>query len=58
MELDTGTFNPDEFSWRGLMMTPAAAAHIRDLVSQQPDKQGLRLGIKTSGCAGLVTYSS
>jgi Fe-S cluster assembly protein SufA len=44
MELDTGTFNPDEFSWRGLMMTPAAAAHIRDLVSQQPDKQGLRLG--------------
>jgi hypothetical protein len=21
MELDTGTFNPDEFSWRGLMMT-------------------------------------
>ena len=33
MELDTGTFNPDEFSWRGLMMTPAAAAHIRDLVS-------------------------
>jgi Fe-S cluster assembly protein SufA len=35
------------------MMTPAAAAHIRDLVSQQPDKQGLRLGIKTSGCAGF-----
>ncbi len=34
-------------------MTPAAAAHIRDLMRKQPDKKGLRLGIKTSGCAGF-----
>ncbi len=38
---------------RGLTMTPAAAAHIRDLMHKQPDKQGLRTGIKTSGCAGF-----
>ncbi|SPX54059.1 iron binding protein SufA for iron-sulfur cluster assembly [Klebsiella pneumoniae] len=38
---------------RGLTMTPAAAAHIRDLMRKQPDKKGLRLGIKTSGCAGF-----
>ncbi|WP_226620724.1 Fe-S cluster assembly scaffold SufA, partial [Klebsiella quasipneumoniae] len=29
------------------------AAHIRDLMRKQPDKKGLRLGIKTSGCAGF-----
>ncbi|PMC21550.1 Fe-S cluster assembly scaffold SufA, partial [Klebsiella aerogenes] len=53
MELQTNTFNPDDFNWQGLTMTPAAAAHIRDLMHKQPDKQGLRLGIKTSGCAGF-----
>ena len=42
-----------DFSWQGLTMTPAAAAHIRDLMRKQPDKKGLRLGIKTSGCAGF-----
>jgi Fe-S cluster assembly protein SufA len=54
MELQAGTFNPDDFSWRGLIMTPAAAAHIRELVSKQPPMQGLRLGVKTSGCAGFA----
>ncbi|RYA67533.1 Fe-S cluster assembly scaffold SufA, partial [Enterobacter cloacae complex sp. 2DZ2F16B1] len=53
MDSHAGTFNPEDFSWRGLAMTPAAAAHIRELVSKQPDKQGLRLGVKTSGCAGF-----
>ena len=53
MNLHAGTFNPEDFSWRGLVMTPAAAAHIRDLVRKQPDMQGLRLGVKTSGCAGF-----
>lgn len=38
---------------RDFTMTPAAAAHIRDLMRKQPDKKGLRLGIKTSGCAGF-----
>ncbi|MGU5399704.1 Fe-S cluster assembly scaffold SufA, partial [Klebsiella pneumoniae] len=51
MEVQAGTFNPADFSWQGLTMTPAAAAHIRDLMRKQPDKKGLRLGIKTSGCA-------
>ncbi|AJF73695.1 MULTISPECIES: Fe-S cluster assembly scaffold SufA [Raoultella] len=54
MELQAGTFNPDDFNWRGLIMTPAAAAHIRELVSKQPPMQGLRLGVKTSGCAGFA----
>ncbi|SYE44592.1 iron binding protein SufA for iron-sulfur cluster assembly [Klebsiella pneumoniae] len=53
MEVQAGTFNPADFSWQGLTMTPAAAAHIRDLMRKQPDKKGLRLGIKTSGCAGI-----
>ncbi|UNA35659.1 hypothetical protein LRM35_23745 [Klebsiella variicola subsp. variicola] len=28
MEVQAGTFNPADFSWQGLTMTPAAAAHI------------------------------
>lgn len=58
MDSHAGTFNPEDFSWRGLAMTPAAAAHIRELVSKQPDKQGLRLGVKTSGCAGFGYVSN
>ncbi|HHP2358222.1 TPA: Fe-S cluster assembly scaffold SufA, partial [Klebsiella pneumoniae] len=27
MEVQAGTFNPADFSWQGLTMTPAAAAH-------------------------------
>lgn len=34
MEVHAGTFNPADFSWQGLTMTPAAAAHIRDLMAQ------------------------
>ena len=41
MELHSGTFNPDDFAWRGLTLTPAAAAHIRELVAKQ------------TGCAGF-----
>ncbi len=40
MEVQAGTFNPADFSWQGLTMTPAAAAHIRDLMRKQPDKRG------------------
>ncbi|MDR8383851.1 Fe-S cluster assembly scaffold SufA, partial [Acinetobacter baumannii] len=28
MEVQAGTFNPADFSWQGLTMTPAADAHI------------------------------
>lgn len=53
MELHSGTFNPDDFAWRGLTLTPAAAAHIRELVAKQPDMLGVRLGVKQTGCAGF-----
>ena len=53
MELHSGTFDPDDFAWRGLTLSPAAAAHIRELVKQQPTLQGVRLGVKQTGCAGF-----
>jgi len=53
MELRSGTFNPNDFAWRGLTLTPAAAAHIRELVARQPDMLGVRLGVKQTGCAGF-----
>lgn len=53
MELHSGTFNPDDFTWRGLTLTPTAAAHIRELVDKQPGMQGVRLGVKQTGCAGF-----
>lgn len=53
MDLHSGTFDPKEFTWHGLTMTPAAAGHIRQLVSNQPGIQGLRLAVKQTGCAGF-----
>lgn len=53
MELHSGTFNPDDFARRGLTLTPAVAAHIRELVAKQPDMLGVRLGVKQTGCAGF-----
>ena len=53
MELHTGTFNPDEFAWQGLTLTPAAVVHIRELVAKQPGMVGVRLGVKQTGCAGF-----
>jgi Fe-S cluster assembly protein SufA len=38
---------------RGLTLTPAAAAHIHELVAKNPDILGLRLGVKQTGCAGF-----
>ena len=58
MNSHAGTFNPEDFSWRGLVMTPAAAAHIRDLVRKQPDMQGLRLGLKPAAARVLATFSN
>lgn len=53
MDVQTGSFDPNEFAWQGLSLTPDAAAHIRKLVSQQPGLLGVRLGIKQTGCAGF-----
>ncbi|MFW0767809.1 Fe-S cluster assembly scaffold SufA [Trabulsiella odontotermitis] len=53
MDVHSGTFDPNEVSWQGLTLTPTAAAHIRELVSKQPEMQGLRLGVKQTGCAGF-----
>ncbi|POP47225.1 Fe-S cluster assembly scaffold SufA [Superficieibacter electus] len=53
MDVHAGTFDPNEFAWRGLTMTASAAEHIRQLVSKQPGIQGLRLGVKQTGCAGF-----
>lgn len=35
MELHSETFNPADFAWRGLTLTPAAA-HIHELVAKIP----------------------
>ncbi|MTH46919.1 Fe-S cluster assembly scaffold SufA [Intestinirhabdus alba] len=53
MESQSETFNPQDFAWRGLTLTPAAAAHIRELMARQPDMVGVRLGVKQTGCAGF-----
>ena len=53
MDLHSGTFDPNDVSWQGVTLTPAAAAHIRELVKQQPNLQGVRLGVKQTGCAGF-----
>jgi Fe-S cluster assembly protein SufA len=55
MELHSETFNPADFAWRGLTLTPAAAAHIHELVAKKPEILGVRLGVKQTGCAGLAT---
>ncbi len=36
MDMHSGTFNPQDFAWQGLTLTPAAAIHIRELVAKQP----------------------
>lgn len=53
MDVQTGSFDPNEFTWQGLTLTPDAAAHIRKLAGLQPGFLGVRLGIKQTGCAGF-----
>ncbi|KAA9822382.1 Fe-S cluster assembly scaffold SufA, partial [Escherichia coli] len=53
MELHSDTFNPEDFPWQGLTLTPAAAAHIRELAEKQPGMLGVRLSVKQTGCAGF-----
>ena len=53
MNMQAGTFNPADFAWRGLTLTPEAAEHIRALAAKQDGVLGVRLGIKQTGCAGF-----
>lgn len=53
MDVQTGSFDPNDFAWQGLTLTPAARSHIRELAAKQPEFQGIRLSIKQTGCAGF-----
>ena len=45
MDMHSGTFNPQDFAWQGLTLTPAAAIHIRELVAKQPGMVGVRSAV-------------
>ncbi len=47
------SFSPDEYVWKGLTLTDSAAKQIIALAAGDPEIKGLRLGVKTSGCAGF-----
>ncbi|WP_075181676.1 Fe-S cluster assembly scaffold SufA [Pantoea sp. 1.19] len=47
------TFSPDDFIWQGVTLTDRAAQHILALIAHDAELQGLRLGVKQSGCAGF-----
>ncbi|MDR3102858.1 MAG: Fe-S cluster assembly scaffold SufA [Yokenella regensburgei] len=53
MDVHSGTFDPNDFAWQGLSLTPEAAAHVRELVQKNPGMLGMRLGVKQTGCAGF-----
>lgn len=53
MNMQAGNFDPADFAWRGLTLTPEAAEHIRALAAKQDGVLGVRLGIKQTGCAGF-----
>jgi hypothetical protein len=55
MELHSETFNPADFAWRGLTLTPAAAAHIHELVAKKPEILGVRLGLSRPAARVLAT---
>ena len=50
------TFNPcsDVNNWQGLTITSSAANQIKQLIANNETLQGMRLGIKKSGCAGFA----
>lgn len=53
--VNADSFSPDDFVWKGLTLTETAAKQILNLAAQDPEVKGLRLSVKQSGCAGLVT---
>jgi len=38
----------------GVHLTERAAAHVRDFLTHRGKGEGIRVGIKTSGCSGLA----
>lgn len=40
-------------SFKVITLTDAAASRVRDIVANREDAQGIRLGIKKGGCAGM-----
>ena len=38
-------------------LTPAAIAHIREFLQNRGHGEGIRVGVKTSGCSGLYYRS-
>lgn len=46
------TFSLNETAWQGIVLTDNAKKHICHLVEKNPEKQGLSLNIKPSGCTG------
>ncbi len=44
------TFEPSV----GISLTDTAIAHIKKELAKQPDKDGLRLFLETSGCSGFM----
>ncbi|MBN3198350.1 Fe-S cluster assembly scaffold SufA [Pectobacterium brasiliense] len=50
---NVGTFSLDENVWQGLTLTDSAVKQIKNLMKQDEAVQGLRLGVKQSGCAGF-----
>lgn len=46
------TFSLNDTPWQGIVLTDNAAKHICHLVEKNPEKQGLSLSIKPSGCTG------
>ncbi|WP_158782925.1 Fe-S cluster assembly scaffold SufA [Pantoea sp. BAV 3049] len=49
----TASFSPDDYVWKGLTLTDSAAKQITTLAAGDPGVLGLKLGVKTSGCAGF-----
>jgi iron-sulfur cluster assembly protein len=50
-ELQTTT-RPRRLRPSVVTLTPAAADRVRELLAANPDKVGLKIGIKNGGCAG------
>lgn len=38
----------------GITLTEAAAKHVRNFLANRGKGEGLRLGVKTSGCSGMA----